>query len=76
MFLGVAFWLAAVVHRAQHVAERRGIPRHLEADVEALLHAELLHHVVELFLRQPAFLQDEVIDAAACSSRKASKLIC
>ena len=38
---------AAMVHHAQHVAERRGVARHLEADVEAFLHAELAHRVVD-----------------------------
>ena len=39
------------MHGAQHVAERGGVARHLEPHVEAFLHAELFHRVVELLLR-------------------------
>ena len=42
---------AAVMHGAQHFAQRRRIARHLEADVEAFLHAEILHRLVERLLR-------------------------
>ena len=42
--------LAAVVHALEHVGKGRGHARHLEADVEALGHAELRHHVAELRL--------------------------
>ena len=34
--------LAAVAHVGQHVAEGAGVAGHLQADVEAFLHAELL----------------------------------
>jgi hypothetical protein len=39
--------LCAVTHVAEHLAEGVGIARHLEADVEALLHVELLLDVFE-----------------------------
>src|SRR5712692_5247379 len=38
---------AAVVHELEHRAERLGGARHLEADVEALEHAELRHDLIE-----------------------------
>ena len=37
--------LRAVAHVGEHVAEAGGIARHLQADVEALRHAEFLLHV-------------------------------
>jgi hypothetical protein len=37
--------LAAVAHVVDHVAEGGGVAAHLQADVEAFLHAELLLHV-------------------------------
>ena len=37
--------LAAVVHGADHVAQRLGVARHFEADVEALVHVDLGHHL-------------------------------
>ena len=39
--------VAAVVHRAQHLAKRRRHPGHLEPDVEAFLHLEALHRLIE-----------------------------
>ena len=41
---------AAGVHRLDHLVEARTRARHLETDVEALDHAELLHHVLELLV--------------------------
>ena len=38
---------AAVVHRVEHVAERRGVAGHLEADVEALVMPSSFIDVVE-----------------------------
>src|SRR5580700_6845324 len=38
---------AAMVHGAQHLAKRRGVAGHLQSDVEPLLHAEILHRLVE-----------------------------
>jgi hypothetical protein len=37
--------LAAVAHVVDHVAEGGGVAAHLQADIEAFLHAELLLHV-------------------------------
>ena len=42
---------AAVVHGAQHLAQRGGIARHFEADVETFLHTQIAHGVVQGFTR-------------------------
>ena len=39
--------LAAVVHRLDHVAQRARIARHLQPDVEALVHVDFRHHVAQ-----------------------------
>src|SRR5579883_3545580 len=40
---------AAVVHGAQHLAQRRGVARHLETHIEAFLHPEIAHRLIERF---------------------------
>ncbi len=41
---------AAVVHHVYHAGEGLRTAGHLQPDVEALLHAELVHHVAEILL--------------------------
>jgi hypothetical protein len=42
---------AAVIHGAQHLAQRHGVARHFEAHVEAFFHAEIFHGLVQGFAR-------------------------
>ena len=59
---------AAVAHVGEHVAEGRRVAGHFQADVEALLHAELLLHVGEACLS--CGLTATVAPIFAASSRR------